>query len=176
MKIHRSFEIAFVGLKNGVHEFQYSIEDRFFSGFAQPDFTETRLNIKLIFDKKPSFFLLKFEITGYVTVSCDRCGKAFPLAIWDEFDQVIKLVEKPEEFKEDESPDVCYISRTESRLNVAGWIYEFILLSVPMQRIHPEKTEEGSGCDPVVLKMLDKMQGNENRSDKTIWKDLDKFR
>ncbi len=176
MKTHRIYDIAFVGLKNGVHDFNYDIDDKFFADYSAPEFTNSRLKVHLIFNKESAFFLLKFEITGIVTVPCDRCGALFPLNIWDEFNLVIKLVDNPEEEPADDDPDVNYISRTESHLNVADWIYEFINLSVPMQHIHPDDANGKSGCDPAVLEMLDRMKQHEQQKTNPIWKDLDKFR
>ncbi len=176
MKAHRLYDIAFVGLKNGVHEFNYDIGDKFFADYSAPEFTDSRIKVRLVFNKESGFFLLKFEITGVVTVPCDRCGAPFPLNIWDDFDLVIKLVDNPEGTPEGEDPDVNYISRTESHINVADWIYEFINLSVPMQHIHPSGPDGSGGCDPKVLKMLDEMKGQHHQKINPIWKDLDKFR
>ncbi|MVT10513.1 YceD family protein [Chitinophaga tropicalis] len=175
MKALRQFDIAFVGLKPGVHTFQYQITDSFFENYGPQDFSNCNATVKLLLDKKSNFFLLKFEIGGTVTVNCDRCGQPFELQLWDDFDQVVKMVDNPDELNDDEDPDVSYISKTESHLNVAEWIYEFINLSIPMQRIHPEKDGK-SGCDPKVLEMLDKMNQQSGEKDNPIWKDLDKFR
>ncbi len=176
MKHLREFDIAFVGLTPGVHTFQYQITDSFFENYGQQDFSNCNATVKLQFDKKNNFFLLKFEVGGTVTVICDRCGQPFEMQLWDDFNQVVKLVENPEELNTDEDPDVTYISRTESHLNVADFIYEFINLSIPMQRIHPDDSNGKSGCDPKVLEMLEKM--NKQADDKTnpIWKGLEKFR
>lgn len=176
MKHLREFDIAFVGLTPGVHTFQYQITDSFFENYGQQDFSNCNATVKLQFDKKSNFFLLKFEVGGTATVVCDRCGQPFELQLWDDFNQVVKLVENPEEMNGDEDPDVTYIPRTESHLNVADFVYEFINLSFPMQRIHPDDADGKSGCDPKVLEMLDKMK--EQGEDKTnpIWKGLEKFR
>ncbi|WP_343306392.1 DUF177 domain-containing protein [Chitinophaga niabensis] len=176
MKHLREFDIAFVGLTPGVHTFQYQITDSFFENYGQQDFSNCNATVKLQFDKKSNFFLLKFEVGGTATVVCDRCGQPFELQLWDDFNQVVKLVENPEEMNGDEDPDVTYIPRTESHLNVADFVYEFINLSFPMQRIHPDDANGKSGCDPKVLEMLDKMK--EQGEDKTnpIWKGLEKFR
>lgn len=176
MKHLREFDIAFVGLTPGVHTFQYQITDSFFENYGQQDFSNCNATVKLQFDKKSNFFLLKFEVGGTATVICDRCGQPFELQLWDDFNQVVKLVENPEEMNGDEDPDVTYIQRTESHLNVADFVYEFINLSLPMQRIHPDDASGKSGCDPKVLDMLNKMK--EQGEDKTnpIWKGLEKFR
>src|SRR5690242_10080413 len=105
MKLHHQYDIAFVGLKNGVHEFCYDIDDQFFSAYGQPDFTDSRLQVRLQLDKKSTFFLLKFEVTGTVSVNCDRCGDPFRMNIWDEFPLVVKLVENPDSLPPDEDPD-----------------------------------------------------------------------
>lgn len=176
MKHLREFDIAFVGLTPGVHTFQYQITDSFFENYGQQDFSNCNATVKLQFDKKSNFFLLKFEVGGTATVICDRCGQPFELQLWDDFNQVVKLVENPEEMSGDEDPDVTYIQRTESHLNVADFVYEFINLSLPMQRIHPDDANGKSSCDPKVLDMLAKMK--EQGDDKTnpIWKGLEKFR
>ncbi|SHN37675.1 DUF177 domain-containing protein [Chitinophaga sp. CF418] len=176
MKALRQFDIAFVGLKPGEHTFEYQITDSFFENYGPQDFSDCNATVKLLLDKKSNFFLLKFEIGGKVTVNCDRCGQPFELQLWDDFDQVVKMVENPDELNEDEDPDVAYISKTESHLNVAEWIYEFINLSIPMQRIHPDDSTGKSGCDPKVLDMLDQMNRQAGEKDNPIWKDLDKFR
>lgn len=176
MKHLREFDIAFVGLTPGVHTFQYQITDSFFENYGQQDFSNCNATVKLQFDKKSNFFLLKFEVGGTATVICDRCGQPYELQLWDDFNQVVKLVENPEEMGGDEDPEVTYIQRTESHLNVADFVYEFINLSLPMQRIHPDDANGKSGCDPKVLDMLAKMK--EQGDDKTnpIWKGLEKFR
>jgi uncharacterized metal-binding protein YceD (DUF177 family) len=77
---------------------------------------------------------------------------------------------------EEEDPDVFYISRGESHLNVETWIYEFITLSVPTHRMCPEDQIGGPQCNKEVLEMLKKMNETENESQNPIWKGLDKFR
>lgn len=176
MKPLREFEIAFVGLKPGEHTFEYQITDSFFENYGPQDFTNCNATVKLILEKNINFFLLKFEVGGTATVNCDRCGQPFELRLWDDFNQVVKMVDNPEEMIEEEDADVAYISKTESHLNVAEWIYEFINLSIPMQRIHPDNSEGKSGCDPKILEMLDNMSQQSGEKDNPIWKDLDKFR
>lgn len=176
MKQLREFDIAFVGLKPGVSIFEYQITDSFFEEYGPQDFSNCNASVRLTLDKKSDFFLLKFEIGGSMTVICDRCGQPFDLQLWDDFTQVVKMVENPEAMEGgDEDPEVSYISRTESHLNVREWIYEFINLSIPMQKVHPD-VDGKSTCDPKILEMLDQMNKQSGGPDNPIWKDLDKFR
>ena len=112
--------------------------------------------------------LLRFEVTGKVDVFCDRCGNPLPLDLWDEFNVMVKLVEDPEIMnQEEEDPDVYYISRTESHLHLADWIYEFINLSIPVQRMCKEDEIGGPNCNPEVLAMLKKMDASARKRRKS---------
>ena len=176
MENRREFEIAFVGLKPGVHEFQYEVGDKFFVDYQQADFTNCLANIKLTLDKTTSLMLLKFEVGGKVDVVCDRCGNTLPMDLWDEFNMVVKLVEHPDEMNSsEEDPDIYYISRNESHLHIADWIYEFISLSIPMQRMCKE-SEIGPQCNAEVLEMLKKMELGKTESNKPLSAGLEKFK
>jgi uncharacterized metal-binding protein YceD (DUF177 family) len=155
MNFRREFEIAFVGLKPGLHHFEYQIDDKFFTHYETQDFTNCKALIKLELDKKNGFMLLKFDIDGTIDISCDRCGNPLTLQLWEEFKVVVKLVDNPDEMNEqEEDPDVYYISRGESHLHLADWIYEFINLSIPMQKMCGEDTKGNSLCNQEVLAKL----------------------
>ena len=174
----RAFEIAFVGLKPGVHEFNYVVDDKFFAEKGHPDFTHCHANIKLVLDKKSSFMLLKFEIGGKADVTCDRCGNPLAMDIWDEFNMLVKRVENPEEMNEqEEDPDIFYISRTESHVDISNWIYEFVLLSFPLQKMCNEAEMGGPQCNKEALEKLKLMIVKEQETNANqIWKGLEKFK
>jgi len=173
----REFEIAFVGLKPGIHEFDYHITDKFFDAYRQQDFDSCEATVKLSLDKQNGFMMLKFEISGQVDVTCDRCGNRLPLDLWDEFGVVVKLVEDPKLMnEEEEDPDVYYISRGESHLHLADWIYEFINLSIPFQRACKDEELGGPHCNKEVLAVLKKMDKEKSNPENSLWKGLDKFK
>lgn len=173
----REFDIAFVGLKPGLHEFNYEVDDKFFANYKETDFTDCNASINLSLEKNASFMLLKFEIGGNVNVICDRCGNNLRLDLWDEFRLVIKQVENPEEMNQnEEDPDVFYISRTESHIHLADWIYEFVLLSIPNQRMCKEDEIGGPQCNKEVLAMLKKMQASGVENNHPLQKGLEKFK
>lgn len=174
----RAFEIAFVGLKPGIHEFNYAVDDKFFAEKGNPDFTNCQANIKLLLDKKSSFMLLKFEIGGKADVTCDRCGNPLPMDIWDEFNMLVKLVDDPDEMNgQEEDPDVYYIPRTESHIDVGNWIYEFVLLSFPLQKMCSEAEMGGPQCNKEVLEKLKAMEVKEGQTNANqLWKGLEQFK
>lgn len=180
MKYRREFEIAYIGLKEGLSQYEYKIDERFFDnlGFPHPDFEHIDAVVKLSFDKKTNFFLLHFDIDGKIEVACDRCGDPFEMKLWDEFDLVVKLTsDEAAETTKEEEDDVVFIPRSETVLDVSEWIYEFILLSIPIQRIHPPKADGSEGCNAEALKILKQMSEDEHEEKKNdIWKGLDAFK
>ncbi len=178
MANRRAFEIAFVGLKTGIHQFNYELDDKFFVEKEAQDFANATANVQLSLEKNPGFMLLKFEIGGNATVTCDRCGNPLKMDLWDEFKMLVKMVDNPDEMNEsEEDPDVFYISRTESHINVSDWIYEFVMLSVPMQSMCSKEEMGGPRCNNEVLEKLKEMEAKHvDHNANALWKGLDKFK
>ena len=178
MSHRREFEIAFVGLKPGIHEYEYDIKDKFFEAFQLQDFRNCQADVKFSLDKKTGFMLLKFEIGGTLEVVCDRCNNSLPLELWDEFNITVKMVDEPELMNEqEEDPDIYYISRGESHIDVANWIYEFINLSIPMHKTCDYEKMNGPYCNKSAMDILKKMdlKGKKDKEN-PIWKGLEKFK
>ncbi len=158
MKHPREFEIAWMGLKPGVHEYQYELGDRFFGELDAPaEYSNWNVVVKLRFDRQATFFQLHFDVGGKVTVACDRCGDLFPLQLWDEFNLLIKLSGDEEAVTAEEDADMVFIPRSETVINISEWLYEFSLLSVPLQRLHPDSPDGQPGCNPQALQLLGKL-------------------
>lgn len=177
MSHRREYEIAFVGLKLGLHVFEYEIDDKFFAPYGEQDFTNCHAQVKLSLDKKNGFMQLHFDINGNTDVICDKCGNSLTKQLWDEFDIIVKMVEEPELMNEQETdPDIYYISRNESHLNIANWIYEFINLSLPFQKRCSEEEQGGLQCNIEALNKLKEMEEEAKHTNHHIWKDLEKFK
>ena len=175
MKYNREFEIAWQGLKPGPHHYSFAIDDRFMAEHQAPaEFHDWNAAIKLTFDKQSSFFRLHFDISGSVVTPCDRCGDDFKLDLWDEFDLLLKLTGEPEDelHEPDEEADVAFIPRSETVIDISNWIYEFVMLAIPLQRIHPDHADGAPGCNPLALKLLNQLSGPEAAPEHDIWKGL----
>lgn len=173
----REYDIAFVGLRQGVHVFEYSVDDKFFAPYGEQDFTNCKAEVKLSLDKNTGFMLLKFDVGGSLDINCDRCGNPIHKQLWDEFNIIVKLVEDPEPMNEqEEDPDIYYISRGESHLHIADWLYEFINLSIPLQKMCADDEKGNSACNPEVIEKLRKMEEEVMKTTNPLWKELQKFK
>ncbi len=174
---NREFEIAFVGLKPGAHEFEYLIKDSFFESYGEQDFINCKANVKLNLDRKKGFMQLHFDIAGTVDLDCDRCGNTVNKELWDEYDMIVKLVEEPQVMNDqEEDPDVYYIGLGESHLHLSDWIYEFVCLSIPLQRVCKIDEEGKSLCNPEVIAKLKKMEEEINKQNNPLWKGLENLK
>lgn len=177
MSHRREYEIAFVGLKPGVHEYDYKINDRFFEDYGLQDFRNVEADVKLLLEKSTGFMLLRFQVGGKVDVTCDRCNNELPLQLFDDFTITVKMTDQPDEMNEqEEDPDVFYISRGESHLDVKNWIFEFVSLSLPMQKTCEYENMDGPYCNPAARELLINRQPGEQPKENPLWKGLDKFK
>src|SRR5437868_12805644 len=107
MSNRREFEIAFVGLKPGVHEYDYQVNDRFFEEYQEQDFRNMQAHVRLLLEKSNSFMILRFQIGGKAEVTCDRCSSNLPIQLFEDFTITVKMVDDPEQMNgQEEDPDV----------------------------------------------------------------------
>jgi len=133
MKPLKEFTIPFVGLKVGKHHFDYEIKKEFFDYFEYEDFNSSELKVDLEFIKKSTLLELHFEVAGTVNINCDVTNEPYDQEIKNGFDLVVNF---GEEFN-DENIDILILPHGEYEVNIQQYIYELIVLSVPLKRIHP---------------------------------------
>jgi uncharacterized metal-binding protein YceD (DUF177 family) len=177
MSSRREYEIAFVGLKPGVHEFNYAVNDRFFEEYQEQDFRNPDAQVKLLLEKNNSFMILRFQVGGKAEVTCDRCSFELPIQLFEDFTITVKMTDNPEEMNDqEEDPDVYYISRGESHLDVKDWIYEFVNLSIPMQKTCEFENMDGPFCNPAAREILRNTKQDDASRANPLWKGLEKFK
>ncbi len=173
MKYNREFEIAWQGLKPGPQNIIYDIDDAFMQERGGDElYKDWKAKVNLLFDKHENFFMLKFDIDGQVTIPCDRCGDDFVFKLWDEFKLIIKLTGETDEDSE-EDDEVVFIPRSETVIDISTWIYEFMMLSIPLQHIHPDNEDGTPGCNPQALSLLGKLTEHEDEITNPLWKGLE---
>ncbi len=134
MKDLKEFNIPFVGLKEGKHEFNYSIDNKFFEAFNYDEYNNTSIKVSLTFIKKSTLFELVFTAKGFVEVPCDLTNELYDQEIVSELPLVVKF--GPEYNNEDE--EILVLPHEAYEMNVAQFIYEMIILAVPNKRVHPQ--------------------------------------
>lgn len=154
MDLLRQYLIAFVGLKTGVHNFNFTADDKFFALFDDSLLKKGYIDIHLKFDKRPSFFLLNFSLAGTVRLPCDRCSAEVDFQVNADYPIVVKFDRHSDQEQDDSMADVVYINRNDSHLDVAQLIYEFIHLSIPLNHVTCDNLKGERPCNEEVLKKL----------------------
>ena len=161
MKALKDYIIPYIGLKVGEHHFDYQIGNTFFQNFEYDEFNEVDVKIDLRLEKKTTFLELYFSASGIINVNCDLTNEPYNQAINDQ----LKLVVKYGNEYNDENEDILIVPHGEYEINVAQYIYELIVLSVPTKRIHPG-IEDGT-LQSDILSKLEELSPSEDNKIKT---------
>lgn len=151
-KEFKIYAIPFVGLKLGKHEFEFIIDNTFFSHFDYTEFNEVQVKVNLVLTKKANLLELDFAVKGEVNVDCDVTMESFNMPIANQIRLVVKFGQDYEEVNE----ELIILPHGEHQIEVQQYIYEAIVLSLPAKRVHPG-VEDGSLNSPILDK-LDELQ------------------
>ena len=91
MKDLKEFDISFIGLKDGMHQFEYKIEKEFFDFFNYDEFYNSNVKVVLSFLKKPTMYELNFGSNGWVEVTCDVTNELFQQPIDSSMNLIVKF-------------------------------------------------------------------------------------
>lgn len=172
----RQYEIAFVGLKTGVHDFNFEVDSQFFELFGDSLVKNGKLDVHLSFDKRPSFFLLNFILEGTVHLPCDRCSAELDFPIDAHYSIVVKFDQHAENERDDSMADIVYINRNDSHLDVSQLIYEFINLSIPLNHVNCDNLPGTKPCNEDVLKRLKQPTVKKMSTRDPRWDNLSKIK
>ena len=145
MEKKNEFLIPVSGLALGSHTFGYEIGDDFFAGMEYSEVQQGKVHVDLDIDRQETMLTLHFDLEGSVRVPCDRCADEFDQPIESRQDFFLKLGTENAQ----ESDDVAVVSPELSEYDIRPLVYEYIILAIPMHRVHPE-----GECNPEVIAML----------------------
>ncbi|MBP6611468.1 MAG: DUF177 domain-containing protein [Paludibacter sp.] len=128
------FELYNVVLKDLGSEprvYEFELDDAYFKKIDSPEVEKGKVSAKITVLKKFSSYELNFQINGVVFIPCNRC--------LDNMEQPISYKEKltvkfGDEFAEED--DIVIVPEAEGAINVAWFLYEFIVLNIPIKHVH----------------------------------------
>lgn len=177
----KDYSIAFKGLKEGDHFFEYNLGDAFFGLFEQPQVETGDLKVKVRLIKTTRMLELEFTIDGIARAVCDRCLGPVDVPLYYEGTIYVNFGESFDEPTE----EIVVLPYESHTINVAQYIYEFIVVSMPIRHVHPDKEDGSPGCDPEMLDQLknyiideNEETGSENTDEESIdprWEELKKL-
>ena len=130
------FDLYKVDLKNmqqDIQAYEYLLDNHFFTNIGGEDIQKGKINARLKISKKADVFDLSFSFNGILIIPCDRCLDDMDLPVETTAHLIVKLGKDYSE----ESDDIVVIPEAEGIINLAWFLYEFIVLAIPIKRIHP---------------------------------------
>ena len=162
------YVIPLSGLQVGVHEFDFQVDSNFFKAFEASPIQNGQIDVHIVSDKRHDLMSVVFDLFGTVETTCDRCLGNFNLAIDDVSDLIFKYGSE-----ESVDPNVVNIPKGSKTLNIAKYIYEFIVLAIPMIKTH-DLVEEA--CDDKMLNYLSGEEQEDKPAENPIWGALKDFK
>lgn len=168
--------IQFGGLPVGLHEFEFEVNETFFSKIENSEIQSGEVDVTATLTKQNHLLQMNFKFEGTVKVDCDRCLKEFDFPIEGEDNLVIKFGNP------DESNDeILVIEEGYEEFDVSHYLYEYIILAIPARRVPCELDEKEFVCDFETRDKLDKLtsDSDENESENSnnpLWDQLNKIK
>lgn len=156
----KEFDIPFSGLKQGKHGFSYDIDNTFFDSFEYDEFNAVDVTVKVILNKTPTIMELDFDADGTVNVDCDITSEPYNQPITSSSRLVVKFGDS----YNDEDDEILILPHGEHQLNIAQFVYEMLVLSVPLKRVHPGIADGTLKSE--ALDRLEELQPKEKRDNK----------
>lgn len=133
MKNTKEYLIPFAGLKLAKHQFEYQINNAFFEIFDYNEYQDSNIKVNVVLKKTSTLLELNLKHKGTVNVPCDLTNEDFDLPIKGKMKLIVRF---GEEFNND-NEELLILPHGEFEIDIAQYIYEMIVLSVPLRRIHP---------------------------------------
>ena len=147
----KSFEIPYAGLALGNHQFNFEIGESFFNNIEYSEIKLGKVKAEVNLIKESTMLVLNFSLQGFVTLMCDRCLENYQQNIKGSFKLIVKFGEKAEEI----SDEMITVLADDSSLNLAPFLYEYIVLLLPLKHVHPDDEDGNHTCDLEMLKQID---------------------
>lgn len=152
-----AFEIPFVGLKLGTHEFEFDVNDTFFASLPYSLIEKGSVKVWLDLEKKETMMIANFECFGHVEQICSRCNESALVEIDADLAVIYKFGHEEEETNDD---NLLIVNYDAYELDVSQQVYEMISLALPIRPMH----EEGE-CNEEMVKLIEKYQIKEEKKD-----------
>ncbi|MDR3137505.1 MAG: DUF177 domain-containing protein [Tannerellaceae bacterium] len=127
-----AYEVNLKSFSGKEQTYEYLLENAYFANIDNDDMRKGKVQVNLTVDRKGSLFELNFYLQGWVKVPCDRCLDEVELPVESRNKLMVKF---GKEFSE-ESEEIVIVPEEEGSINVAWFLYEFIVLSLPMKHVH----------------------------------------
>ena len=161
------YTIYFKGLPQGVSTEDFVVDSAFLQSRPTFDLSGGPVACAIRVDRVGETFDLQLTLTGSVQTHCDRCLAPLEMSIEMSQHIVVKLGDQYEEVSDEE----IIVPRHSPSLDCADLIYDLIVLSLPISRVHPD-----GACAEDMQAILDELDPTAEVETDTRWAKLNALR
>ena len=156
------YVIPFRGLKEGKHQFEYNVNRTFFEIYQYEDILDADIKVSLEFNKKSTLLELHFIANGTAKVACDISNELYNQPIAGNLNLVVTFGDT----YNNDNEDVLIIPHESYEIDVSQYIFEMIVLALPLKKIHPGIQDGTLKSD--ILDKLKELQPKERQNNNTF--------
>lgn len=127
------YAIRIGGMPAGAQNEHFLLDEDFFSAFDDSPISDGALSVDLDIFKYDSHIDAKFNLTGSVLLSCDRCMEPYQAQIASEH----KIIFSFDEDMNGDEHEIIYIDPRMPHRDIKVELYEFAVLSLPIRNVPP---------------------------------------
>jgi len=139
----KDFSVNIIGLSKKVHLFDFKLNDDFFERYGKEVLSKGDFDAQVSLDKRETFIEVDFKISGQTELICDRSLEPFEFKINIDRKVIFKYGEEPQEI----SDEIVIITRDQDSIDLGQYMYEFIVLSIPIKKLHPDLKDQEENED-----------------------------
>jgi uncharacterized metal-binding protein YceD (DUF177 family) len=155
--------VEYKSLSTGTYEIDYHLDKEFFSMFPESEFQDGDVDVNVRMDVSLAGLQIEFDIHGTLRCACDRCGEMFDIPVDAQYDMAVKF--GTESSNPMDADDTIVLSVDETSIDLSHHIYEYVVLSVPPRRVHPEDENGIPACNPEIVGAIGNLDDDEDYDD-----------
>ena len=156
----RSLEFLKIDLKalnEEVTSLEFNLDNDYFEALDGAELKKGSLHVSVSIRKATGFFELQLHSTGNIIIPCDRCLDDMEQPVETDNRLVVKL---GSEYSEED--DIIVVPEDEGILDIAWYIYEFVMLAIPIRHVHaPGK------CNPAMTQALEELSADRSSDEES---------
>jgi len=153
--------VPIAGTKDGLHQYDYEIDASFLKQFNYSDVLDIHAHIHVSLYKSNRLFDISISMKGDTLVECDRCLDNFSMPVAFNHHLIIKV----EDNVADDDEDVIFMPESSTEIDLAPYVFETVVFSIPMRKVHPVDLQGHSQCNQEMISKLNQYLINESPTD-----------
>jgi uncharacterized protein len=166
-----NFSVNILGLSKKEHSFDFHLSETFFAKYGKEVVSGGDFDAKVILNKRETLIEADFKIQGKAHLICDRSLDPFDHPM--EIDK--KVIFKYGDVAGEISDEIIVVPHDLDVLDVGQLMYEFIVLDIPIKKIHPRFENDDDEIENEEGKLIYQTEKDETAIDPR-WEALKKLK